>query len=65
MDRNICRTHERSVVLRCEMSTGNILLPVTPIQGEVALSFTITGISHTDYWRATVDESGKETIEMM
>ena len=38
MDRN-CRTHERSVVLRCEMSTGNILLPVTAIQGVVALFF--------------------------
>lgn len=56
MDRN-CRTHERSVVLRCEMSTGNILLPVTPIQGEVALFFTITETSHTDYWRAMVDDS--------
>ena len=38
MDRT-CRTHERYVVLRCEMSTGNILLPVTPIQGVVALFF--------------------------
>ena len=47
------------------MSTGNILLPVTPIQGVVALFFTITGISHTDYWRAMVDESRKETIEML
>lgn len=64
MDRN-SRTHERSVVLWCEMSTGNILLPVTPIQGVVALFFTITEISHTDYWRAMVDESRKETIEMM